>query len=122
MLTDDNFDDKMIAEVAAYASVLSNPMRLMIIRKIALENECITSDLQLDLPIKRTTIIQHLQELKNIGILRGNIKGKKLYYCIDYEKLHQIKLFLDSALSLPTPEFNCCVDLIDTNSILPVKS
>lgn len=118
MITDEKFDLNKIERVAMYASVFSNPHRLMIIKKIALENECITNELQLDLPIKRTAVVQHLQELKKVGILRGNVKGKKVYYCIDYEKLHEIQELLCAALTLPTPEFVCCPDLISTDDLI----
>ena len=119
MLTDKIFDEAKIDEVAFYANAISNPMRLMIIKQIAHKNECITGDLQLDLPIKRTTIIQHLNELKKAGILRGNVKGKKLYYCIDYDKLNDIKKLLNSALSLPEPQFVCLPEIISADSLLP---
>jgi ArsR family transcriptional regulator, arsenate/arsenite/antimonite-responsive transcriptional repressor len=119
MLTDKIFDETKLHDVAFYANAISNPMRLMIIRKIATENECITSDLQIDLPIKRTTVLQHLNELKKAGILRGNVKGKKLYYCLDYEKLNEIRNLLNDVLSLPEPQFVCLPELISADSLLP---
>lgn len=122
MLTDDKYNFLKIEEVATYFNALSNPYRLMILKKIASENECITSDLQIDLPIKRTTIIQHLQELKKVGLLRGNVKGKKLYYCIDYERLNEIREILCDAIALPIPEFSCCLDIIQPESLLPRKT
>lgn len=120
MLTDKKFNEAKINEISAYADAISNPYRILIIKKIAERNECITGDLELELPIKRTTVVQHLQELKKVGILRGNVKGKRVYYCLDYDKLKYIRQELQDILTIPEPGFVCCEsEIINEVSILP---
>ncbi|GAB1370324.1 hypothetical protein MASR1M45_03840 [Candidatus Kapaibacterium sp.] len=118
MLTDKKFDLKKMEEASIYANAFSNPMRLMILKTIATSNECITGELEFELPIKRTTIVQHLQELKKIGVLKGNVKGKKIYYCIDYDRINYIKSLLCEAIDIPEPNYVCCEDKFETIKIL----
>ena len=78
---------------------LSHPARLAILEYLADVKTCITGDISEVLPLGRTTVNQHLAELKSVGLIRGTIEGVKTYYCLSpsgVEKLKQaIQNFID---------------------------
>ena len=94
-------------DLAQYAKVFSHPARLAIIQLLAEKQECIVGDIAQEFPfISRTTVSQHLQELKNAGIIKGEIEGVKICYCLNYEVVNQIKKqFEDYFLGIN--QFNC---------------
>jgi DNA-binding transcriptional ArsR family regulator len=88
---------------------LSHPARLMIIKFLTDCKSCYTGDITSELPLSRTTINQHLEELKKSGLIIGHISRNKTSYCINQERIAEMKsmirLFLDD-LEIPAP-FNC---------------
>jgi ArsR family transcriptional regulator len=72
-------------KLAAYARVLSHPARIAILRYLAQCGVCISGDISNEIPLSRTTVSQHLQELKSAGLIKGEIDGVKMNYCIDPE-------------------------------------
>jgi ArsR family transcriptional regulator, arsenate/arsenite/antimonite-responsive transcriptional repressor len=83
------------ADLARFAKILSHPARIAIIEMLDQKKTCISGDISYDLPLSRTTISQHLQDLKNAGLIKGEISGQRIYYCIDYDKLDEIKSLFD---------------------------
>jgi DNA-binding transcriptional ArsR family regulator len=90
-------------EMALFAKVLSHPARIAIIQLLAEKREIKTGNISDDLPISRTTVSQHLKELKEIGIIKGTIDGLKIHYCLDLIRLDEIKkkfnIFLDQTMT-----------------------
>ena len=84
------FDDELQA-IAQMAKVLSHPARLAILRYLASRQSCMSGDIAEVLPLSRTTVSQHLQELKKMGLVRGSIDGTKVNYCIDYQVFNKVK-------------------------------
>lgn len=81
-------------ELARYAKLMAHPARVAILEYLAKENKCISGDISNELPLSRTTVSQHLQELKNHELIKGEIDGVTVCYCINwksYEKM--VKLF-----------------------------
>lgn len=76
-----------LQELANFARILSHPARIAIIQLLSKKHEIKTGDISEFLPISRTTVSQHLKELKNAGIIQGNINGLKIHYCLNEEKL-----------------------------------
>jgi DNA-binding transcriptional ArsR family regulator len=62
---------------------LGHPARIAIIEFLINENSCVCGDIVDNLPLSQSTISQHLKELKNAGIIKGEIEGVKTCYCID---------------------------------------
>jgi DNA-binding transcriptional ArsR family regulator len=96
-------------DLANAAKIFSHPARLAIIQLLNDKKECIVGDIAQEFPfLSRTTVSQHLQELKNIGIIKGEIEGVKICYCLNYEVLNKIKN--DFELFFKEIEFknNCC--------------
>lgn len=75
------FDDKL-QELALFAKVISHPARLAILKFLAESKTCISGDISDQLPLSRTTVSQHLKELKKIGVIHGEVEGLKINYCL----------------------------------------
>jgi ArsR family transcriptional regulator len=70
---------------------LGHPARLAILKYLAETKTCITGDLADVLPLGRTTVNQHLKELKDVGLIQGTTEGAKTCYCLDPEKIKELK-------------------------------
>jgi len=69
-------------ELARFARVISHPARLAILQYLAGTKTCISGDISDHLPLSRSTVSQHLKELRNIGLIHGEIDGLKINYCL----------------------------------------
>ena len=84
--------DETEQALAQVGKVFSHPARIAIVRLLAERQECIVGDIAQEFPfLSRTTVSQHLQELKNAGIIRGEIEGVRVCYCLDMQKLAALK-------------------------------
>ena len=70
---------------------LAHPARLAILKYLATTRTCITGDLADELPLGRTTVNQHLKELKDAGLIVGTTEGVKTCYCLNPEKIKKLK-------------------------------
>jgi len=86
--------DKKLAEMAVIFKTLAHPARLRILQFLAETQTCITGDISDELPLGRTTVNQHLKELKGAGLIQGHIDGAKTKYCLNPEKLKEVKALL----------------------------
>ena len=68
---------------ARYAKAMAHPVRMYILDLLARQSCCYSGDLAEDLPIARSTLSQHLRELKNAGLIQGEINAPKIRYCIN---------------------------------------
>jgi ArsR family transcriptional regulator len=93
-------------ELATIFKVLSNPARIAIIQYISQQQSCICNDIVEEIGLAQPTISQHLKELKSIGLLKGEIEGKTVCYCIDLKKWNEIQSQLNSFFN--TTQANCC--------------
>jgi predicted transcriptional regulator len=101
------FDSKL-NEQALFFKVLGHPARLQILLFLAQTKSCITGHISDELPLGRTTVNQHLNELKAIGLIQGHTEGAKTKYCLNPDKIDIVKqslqLFLDK---LNTQNYKC---------------
>ena len=74
--------DKELQELATFAKVISHPARLAILKYLAETKTCISGDISDMLPLSRTTVSQHLKELRDMGLIHGDIDGLKINYCL----------------------------------------
>ncbi len=77
--------------LASFTKVLSHPARIAILEYLAKQNQCISGDITGEIPLSRTTVSQHLQELKSAGLIKGTVSGTRVYYCIDTENINKLK-------------------------------
>ncbi len=101
--------DESIQEKAQLFKALSHPARLQILQFLASTQTCISGNISDELPLSRTTVNQHLNELKEAGLIKGHMEGVKMKYCLDGEKVRQMKDLLTSFLEeiKLTDDFTC---------------
>jgi len=85
---------------------LGHPARLAILKYLADIKICITGDIADELPLSRTTVNQHLKELKEAGLITGTTEGVKTCYCLNLEKIRELKVMSDTFIN----EINIQVD------------
>jgi DNA-binding transcriptional ArsR family regulator len=77
-------------EIASIFKALSHPARIAIIDYLLTSGSCICGDIVNELPLAQSTISQHLKELKNANIIKGNIEGTAICYCINPDTIAKI--------------------------------
>jgi ArsR family transcriptional regulator, arsenate/arsenite/antimonite-responsive transcriptional repressor len=75
--------------ISAFAKALSHPARVAILKAIAKRGVCICGEIVDVLPLAQSTVSQHLKDLKEAGIVTGDVEGTKSCYCIDWDSLQQ---------------------------------
>jgi DNA-binding transcriptional ArsR family regulator len=78
-------------QLARVAKALAHPARVAIIQFLASQKTCISGDIAAELPLARTTVSQHLQELKALDLIRGEIDGLTVCYCLNTALLRQVQ-------------------------------
>lgn len=77
--------------MAAMARALAHPGRLRLLEAIAAQPSCVCGDLVELMPLAQSTVSQHLKELKDAGLIRGEIAGARVCYCLDHETLEAVR-------------------------------
>src|SRR6187549_1196167 len=95
-------------KIAAYAKALAHPARVAIIHMLLKKQTCQCGDIVEELPLSQSTVSQHLKELKNAGLIKGEIEGVKTCYCIDIKEWENARLYLGNLLNTPVSAGNCC--------------
>ncbi|MGL2993907.1 ArsR/SmtB family transcription factor [Flavobacterium sp. TSSA_36] len=80
-------------DIARIAKAMGHPARIAILEFILQSNSCICGDIVNELPLAQPTISQHLKELKNAGLIKGNIEGNAICYCINESGFKKIEDF-----------------------------
>ncbi len=93
-----------LQENAILFKALGHPARLAILNFLAGTNTCFTGDISGELPLGRTTVNQHLDELKKAGLIQGHIAGSKTNYCINPTVIQKLKSAMDKLIN----HMNCC--------------
>lgn len=71
--------------VAKFAKALGHPTRIEILVFLASQDSCFFGDIHDELPIAKSTVSQHLKELRDVGLIKGEIETPKVRYCIHKE-------------------------------------
>jgi len=94
-------------ELARYAKALGHPTRIAILKRLENESCCFTGDLVDELPLAQSTISQHLKELKNAGLIQGELKPPKIKYCINQENWSKAKQLFDDLFDSKSQKTKC---------------
>lgn len=94
-------------QLATIAKALGHPARIAIIEYLMKVNECICGDIVNELPLAQPTVSQHLKELKNAGIIKGNIEGNSICYCIDEKTIEILNTYFSKIIQTVT-KAKCC--------------
>lgn len=95
-------------KIAKYAKALGHPARVAILELLAKKQACICGDIVEELPLSQSTVSQHLKELKEAGLIKGDIEGVKVCYCIDEKELENAKNYLSTLFSAYLNKNKCC--------------
>ena len=71
--------------MARYAKAMGHPIRMYVLELLSKQTCCYSGDLTEVLPIAKSTLSQHLKELKDAGLIQGEIEGPKIKYCLNQE-------------------------------------
>jgi ArsR family transcriptional regulator, arsenate/arsenite/antimonite-responsive transcriptional repressor len=91
-------------QIAIIAKALGHPARIAIIEYLLQSKACICGDIVNELPLAQPTVSQHLKELKTAGLIKGNIDGNSICYCIHTETIQILHTYLQNILS----KNKCC--------------
>ncbi len=84
--------DEDTEQLAAFAKALGHPTRIAILKHLENQTCCFTGDLVEVLPLAQSTISQHLKELKNAGLIQGELNPPRIKYCVNRENWKKAKL------------------------------
>lgn len=103
----DHFTERQ-NELATLAKALGHPARIAIIDYLLKTDSCICGDIVNILPLAQPTVSQHLKELKNAGLIKGNIDGNAICYCINDTTWKKFKDILSNLFETYNLKNNCC--------------
>lgn len=81
-------------ELAQLAKAIAHPARVQIIRMLVRETACVCGDVVNQLPLAQSTVSQHLKVLKAAGLVRGEVDGPRVCYCIEPRALRRLKVLV----------------------------
>ena len=87
-------------QLARYAKAMGHPTRIAILKFLASQDSCFFGDIHEVLPIAKATVSQHLSQLKDVGLIQGEIFPPKVKYCINHANWEQVKKLFN--------ELMCC--------------
>jgi DNA-binding transcriptional ArsR family regulator len=76
---------------ARYAKAMGHPVRMYVLELLSKQSCCYSGDLSDELPIAKSTLSQHLKELKNAGLIQGEIEAPRIKYCINRANWEEAK-------------------------------
>ncbi|ESU28290.1 hypothetical protein FLJC2902T_16390 [Flavobacterium limnosediminis JC2902] len=86
-------------ELASLFKAISHPARVAIIEYLLKVDSCICGDIVNELPLAQPTVSQHLKELKNVGIIKGNIEGTAICYCLNPDTMKKLESYFSGISS-----------------------
>lgn len=103
-MTKNKITDKQI-KLARYAKAMGHPVRMYILQHLLKQTCCYSGDLSDDLTIAKSTLSQHLKELKSSGLIQGEIETPKVKYCINKKNWKEAKQLLEALINKEKIEF-----------------
>lgn len=96
-------------KIALYSKAFAHPARVAILKLLIKKQSCICGDIVDELPLSQSTVSQHLKELKETGLIKGNISGVKVCYCLDEKEWATAKKMMNELFELHVKiKNNCC--------------
>ena len=92
-------------KLAKLIKAMAHPARIAILRELVQRDSCICGDLVEVIPLAQSTISQHLKALKDVGLIKGEIDGPTVCYCINSENWNAMTSKL---LEFVQKDINCC--------------
>lgn len=86
--------DAQETELAELAKAIAHPARVRILRLLVERNSCVCGDIVEELPLSQSTVSQHLKQLKDAGLIQGEIDGPRVCYCVNAARLKRLKVLI----------------------------
>jgi ArsR family transcriptional regulator len=103
----DHFTDSQ-NEIAILTKALAHPARIAIIEYLLEVKTCICGDIVNELPLAQPTVSQHLKELKNAGLIKGNIEGNAICYCVNEDAIEKLNTYINTISTKLLKRNTCC--------------
>lgn len=103
----EHFTDKQNA-IATLTKALGHPARIAIIEYLIKVDTCICGDIVAELPLAQPTVSQHLKELKNAGLIKGEVEGNAVCYCIDEKTIAKLQDYFAGISAKLEKKKACC--------------
>jgi DNA-binding transcriptional ArsR family regulator len=95
-------------QLARFAKAMGHPARITILQYLASLDSCYFGDIHNELPIAKATVSQHLKELKDAGLIQGEIETPKVRYCIDRENWEKAQAYFETFFETKNEKIGCC--------------
>lgn len=95
-------------KIAQFAKVIGHPARVAILQHLFKINSCVCGDLVTVIGLAQPTISQHLKELKHLGLIKGNVEGTRVCYCIDIENWQKMKTIITTFINKDLNQKEIC--------------
>jgi ArsR family transcriptional regulator len=104
----DNFTEAQ-NEVSIMMKALGHPARIAIMEYLIKVDACICGDIVNELPLSQPTVSQHLKELKSAGLIKGNIEGNAICYCVEKSAVQRLQQYFGAiSIQLENKDNPCC--------------
>jgi len=87
-------------KIARYAKAMGHPIRMYVLELLSKQSCCYSGDLTDELPIAKSTLSQHLKELKEAGLIQVEIEAPKIRYCLNKENWKEAKKLFKNIFDL----------------------
>ncbi len=91
-------------QIAAIAKAISHPARIAILQYLVKVNSCVCGSIVEEIGLSQSTISQHLKELKKMDIIKGDVSGASVCYCINGKKMEEVGAIFNQMFQ----NFSCC--------------
>lgn len=98
-------------KAARYAKAMGHPIRMYVLELLSRQSCCYSGDLTEVLPIVKSTLSQHLKELKDAGLIQGEIEAPRIKYCLNKENWKEAQELFAKFLKSPVKTIDCQVDI-----------
>ncbi len=96
--------------LSAIGKCISHPARIAIIEFLLKSESCVCGDIVANLPLSQSTVSQHLKELKSIGLIKGEISGPNVCYCIDIAQWNLFNQKIGAFFNQVPKSMECGID------------
>ena len=97
-------------QVVRFAKAMGHPARIAILQFLSKQTTCYFGDIHEELPIAKATVSQHLKELKDAGLIQGEVETPKVKYCINRENWQLAKALFAEFFDDCTGKKGCCCE------------
>ena len=95
-------------QLARFAKAMGHPARITILEYLSSLDCCYFAEIHNELPIAKATVSQHLKELKDAGLIQGEIETPKVKYCINRVNWEKAQVYFETFFALRKEKVNCC--------------